>query len=71
MNKNDLCEIFSKFNQESVQKRKTVFKIAYLLAWNFGNKFKNNVKPNDSQNLLRKMLICGKQDMRNLKLLDY
>ena len=38
MNKNDRCEKCSKFNQESDQKRKTVFEIAYLLASNFRNK---------------------------------
>jgi hypothetical protein len=46
---------FSKFHRESVQKSKTGFKIAYLLALNF----QNNFKPNDG----RKMLISKNADL--------
>ena len=44
------AKFFSKFHQESVQKHKTVFEIAYLLTCNFRNKFKNTFKQNDRQN---------------------
>ena len=40
----------SKFLQESVQKRKTVFEIAHDVAWNSQNKFKNNFEPHETQN---------------------
>jgi hypothetical protein len=43
------AKYFSKFHQESVEKRNIVFEIAYLLAWNFQNKFKNNLKQIDMQ----------------------
>jgi hypothetical protein len=42
MNKNDLIEKnFQNFTNEN--------EIAYLLHWNFRNKFKNNFKPNEMQ----------------------
>jgi hypothetical protein len=49
-------KIVSEFHQESVQKRKTVFKIAYFLAWNFQIKFKNYFKPKYRQNVSEKCL---------------
>jgi hypothetical protein len=52
MNKNHLYEKnVLKVYQESVKKRKNDFEIAYLMAWNFQNKFKNNFKPNDWQKM--------------------
>ena len=39
--------LYNKKKQESVQKRKTFFEIAFHWTLNFLNKFKNNFKPND------------------------
>jgi hypothetical protein len=40
---------------------KNLFEIANIFAWNFLNKFKNNFKPKDRQDLFRKMPIFGKK----------
>jgi hypothetical protein len=54
--KNDVQSFYYKHQKiglkNSLQPSKisqTVFEIAYLLAWNFRNKFRNSFKPNDRQ----------------------
>jgi hypothetical protein len=49
---------FHNFTRKVLKNRKTVFEIAYLLAWNF----QNNFNPNDRQ-IFRKMLISRKRDI--------
>jgi hypothetical protein len=62
--KNDVqTPIFFKKQPATSQISQTAFEIAYLLAWNFRNKFRNSFKPNDRHFFSKNAYFFGKRDI--------